>query len=297
MDAPFELFYNYLRHERRFSPHTLKSYEVDLGQFAAYLLQTYELADPAQATHHLIRSWLISLVQRNLDPRSVNRKVACLRTYFRFLLREGRIEVNPMQKVVAPKVAKKIPEFIPEDALTKLLDGTAFDDTFEGWRDRAILELLYGAGMRRAELVGLRQHDLNPHQRTVRILGKGQKERIVPLPTGVWATLDKYLDLKRAAGADTSPAAPLLVTDKLDGLYPEFVYRAVRRYLRLTTTAPAAHPHALRHSLATHLLNRGADLNAIKEILGHSSLAATQVYTHAGIERLKSVFDKAHPKA
>ena len=292
-----ELFFNYLRHERRFSPHTLKSYEVDLGQFGAYLRQTYELENPAEATHHLIRSWLISLMQKNLDPRSVNRKVACLRTYYRFLLREGMLPVNPMQKVVAPKMAKKVPEFIPEEALTRLLDGSAFADTFEGWRDRAILELLYGAGMRRAELVGLRHQDLNAHQGTVRIMGKGQKERIVPLPAGVFGNVEKYLALKRQTGADCAPTAPLLVTDKLDGLYPEFVYRAVRRYLRLTTTAPAAHPHALRHSLATHLLNRGADLNAIKEILGHASLAATQVYTHAGIERLKNVFDKAHPKA
>jgi integrase/recombinase XerC len=292
-----ELFFAYLRHERRFSPHTLKSYEVDLGQFSAYLRTTYELENPAEATHHLIRSWLISLVQKNLDPRSVARKVACLRTYYRFLLREGTLQVNPMQKVVAPKVAKKVPEFIPEDALARLLDGTAFEDTFEGWRDRAILELLYGAGMRRAELVGLRHQDLNLYQRTVRILGKGNKERIVPLPQGILTNVERYIELKRAAGVDVSPTAPLLVTDKMEALYPEFVYRAVRRYLRLTTTAPAAHPHALRHSLATHLLNRGADLNAIKEILGHASLAATQVYTHAGIERLKSVFDKAHPKA
>jgi integrase/recombinase XerC len=292
-----ELFFNYLRHEKRFSPHTLKSYEVDLGQFSTYLRQTYELENPAEATHHLIRSWLISLMQKNLDPRSVARKVACLRTYFRFLLREEVLKVNPMQKVVAPKIAKKVPEFIPEEALATLLDGTAFSDTFEGWRDRAILELLYGAGMRRAELVGLHHKDINVYQRTVRILGKGQKERIVPLPTGVLTNVEKYIELKRQLGLDCTPTAPLLVTDKHDALYPEFVYRAVRRYLRLTTTAPAAHPHALRHSLATHLLNRGADLNAIKEILGHSSLAATQVYTHAGIERLKSVFDKAHPKA
>lgn len=292
-----ELFFAYLQHERRLSHHTLRSYEVDLGQFSAYLRDTYELASPAEATHQMIRSWLVTLLQKNLDPRSVARKVACLRTYFRFLLREGTLQVNPMQKVVAPKVAKKVPEFIPEDALAKLLDGTAFDDTFEGWRDRAILELLYGAGMRRAELVGLRHQDLNFYQRTVRILGKGNKERIVPLPIGVLTNVEHYIKLKAAAGADVSPAAPLLVTDKLEGLYPEFVYRVVRRYLRLTTTAPAAHPHALRHSLATHLLNRGADLNAIKEILGHSSLAATQVYTHAGIERLKSVFEKAHPKA
>ncbi len=292
-----ELFFAYLKHERRFSPHTIKSYEVDLGQFSAYLRTTYELENPAEATHHLIRSWLISLVQKNLDPRSVARKVACLRTYYRFLLREGTLQLNPMQKVVAPKIAKKVPEFIPEDALARLLDGTAFEDTFEGWRDRAILELLYGAGMRRAELVGLRHQDLNLYQRTVRILGKGNKERIVPLPQGVMTNVERYIELKRTTGADTSPTAPLLVTDKKEALYPEFVYRAVRRYLRLTTTAPAAHPHALRHSLATHLLNRGADLNAIKEILGHASLAATQVYTHAGIERLKSVFDKAHPKA
>ena len=291
------LFFNYLRHERRLSPHTLKSYEVDLGQFSAYLRETYELEDPAEATHHLIRSWLISLMQKNLDPRSVGRKVACLRTYYRFLLREGRLQVNPMQKVVAPKVAKKVPEFIPEEALARLLDGTAFEDTFAGWRDRAILELLYGAGMRRAELVGLRHQDLNLYQRTVRILGKGNKERIVPLPTGVMTNVETYIERKKQTGADCAPTAPVLVTDKLDALYPEFVYRVVRRYLRLTTTAPAAHPHALRHSLATHLLNRGADLNAIKEILGHASLAATQVYTHAGIERLKSVFDKAHPKA
>ncbi len=292
-----ELFFNYLRHERRFSPHTIKSYEVDLGQFSAYLRDTYELTDATAATHSIIRSWLVTLLQKNLDPRSVSRKVACLRSYYRFMQREGVITLNPMTKVKAPKVAQKVVQFVPEDALAALLDGTAFADTFEGWRDRAILELLYGAGMRRAELVALRHQDLNLYQRTVRILGKGNKERIVPLPTGVIQHVQHYLDLKKAISADVTPAAPLLVTDKLEGLYPEFVYRVARHYLKLTTTAPAAHPHALRHSLATHMLNRGADLNAIKEILGHSSLAATQVYTHAGIERLKSVFDKAHPKA
>lgn len=291
------LFYAYLQHERRFSPHTLKSYEVDLGQLGAYLHETYELDDMAPATHQMIRSWLVTLLQKNLEPRSVQRKVACLRTYFRFLLREGVIEVNPMQRIKAPRAPRKVVPFIQEDALAALLDGTAFDDTFEGWRDRAILELLYGAGMRRAELVGLRHRDFNPGQRTVRIMGKGQKERIVPLPLGVITSVERYLAMKQATGADVSFEAPLLVTDKLEALYPEFVYRAVKRYLRLATTTPAAHPHVLRHSLATHLLNRGADLNAIKEILGHSSLASTQVYTHAGIERLKSVFEKAHPKA
>jgi integrase/recombinase XerC len=291
-----DLFFKYLEFEKRYSPHTLLSYQTDLGQFAEYLAQTYQISDPAEADHHIIRSWIVSLVQRKLDPRTVNRKIACLRSYYKFLLQQNRITKNPTLRIKPPKAAKKLPSFVPQGSFNVFLDSFAFAPTLEGLRDKLILELLYGTGIRLAELIGIGEADLNMAAKTVKVTGKGNKERLVPLHDALVLTLEQYLEKKKSEFPDNN-TEKLLVTTKALPLYPKLVYRIVKRYINLVSTSEKASPHVLRHSFATHLLNNGADLNAIKDLLGHASLAATQVYTHNSIEKLKSIFDKAHPKA
>lgn len=294
-----ELFFDYLRFERRYSPHTVLSYQTDLRQFAEFLLKTYELADLTQADHTLIRSWVVELMQKQQDPRTVNRKIATLRSYYKYLLRTGVIEKNPMLRITSPKAAKKLPDFVAEDSLNGLLNSFEFPDTFAGVRDQLVLELLYGTGIRLSELIGIQADDLSLPGKTVRVTGKGNKQRIVPLNPTLLLVLNRYIEVKQREFGPQSNASPaLLVTDKGEPLYEKFVYRTVKHYLsQITTASGQQHPHVLRHSFATHLLGKGADLNAIKELLGHASLAATQVYTHLSIDKLKSVFEKAHPKA
>lgn len=294
-----ELFFDYLRFEKRYSPHTLLSYQTDLRQFADYLQVEYELAEPAQADHTLIRGWVVSLMQQELDPRTVNRKIACLRSYYKFLLQTGGATRNPMLRIKSPKVAKKLPDFVPEDSLNGLLNSFDFPATYAGARDQLVLELLYGTGIRLSELIGIRHDDVSLPGRTVRVTGKGNKQRIVPLNPTLLGVLDSYLARKQQEfGAGDNAGGALLVTDKGDPLYEKFVYRTVKHYLsQITTASSQQHPHVLRHSFATHLLSKGADLNAIKELLGHANLAATQVYTHLSIDKLKAVFEQAHPKA
>ncbi|PKV66798.1 tyrosine-type recombinase/integrase [Pontibacter ramchanderi] len=291
-----ELFFKYLEYEKRYSPHTLTSYHTDLGQFAQYLQDTYQITDPAEADHTIIRSWILTLVHKNLEARSVNRKIACLRSYYKFLLSQQRISANPMLRIKAPKVSKKLPAFVPEEPFNNFLDSFTFEDTFEGQRDRLILEFLYGTGMRLAELIGIAHEDVDLHAKTVRVLGKGNKVRIIPLNDTLVAAIRQYLEHKKSTFVNNN-SERLLVTNKERALYPKFVYRVAKKYISLVTTSEHNSPHVLRHSFATHLLNNGADLNAIKDLLGHASLAATQVYTHNSIEKLKSIFEKAHPKA
>ncbi|GEO04875.1 tyrosine recombinase XerC [Adhaeribacter aerolatus] len=291
-----ELFFKYLRYEKRYSPHTLLSYQTDLGQFSAYLAATYNITDPAEADHAIIRSWIVTLVQKDLDARTVNRKIACLRSYYKFLLRQNQITKNPTLRLKPPKASKKLPAFVAEEAFNNYLDAFAFEDNFEGQRDKLILEFLYGTGIRLAELIGIAEADINFTGKTVRVTGKGDKERVVPINDTLFNSIEKYLEMKKSEFPDNL-TTKLLVTNKGLPLYPKLVYRIVKKHLRLITTSEHASPHVLRHSFATHLLNKGADLNAIKDLLGHTSLAATQVYTHNSIEKLKSIFDKAHPKA
>lgn len=293
-----EEFLDFLRYEKRFSPHTVVAYQTDLTQFAAYLRQEYEVAEPAQATHPLIRGWVVSLMGQNLDARTVNRKMACLRSYYKFLLRAQRIATNPMLRIKAPKMAKKLPEFVPEESLNRLLNTFEFEENFAGLRDQLVLETLYGTGIRLAELLGIMDNDLDVSARTVRVTGKGNKQRLVPLNPSLLLVLEKYRAARLDEFGPSEGGRALLRTDKGEPLYEKLVYRIVKKYLsQVSTSAAHQHPHALRHAFATHLLGKGADLNAIKELLGHASLAATQVYTHLSVDRLKSVFEQAHPRA
>jgi integrase/recombinase XerC len=288
-------FLNYLQFEKRYSLKTIQAYQLDLTQFHTYLGNAYECEVDA-ATYAMIRSWLVELSDSNLNSRSINRKVACLRSFFKFLLKEGRISKNPMQKIRVLKTTKKLPQFVEEKEMQLLLDRAAFGDSFAGLRDQLVLELLYGTGMRLAELIALRDNRVNLRDCTLKVLGKRNKERVIPFTKSLAALITTYLKKRGEEFQDQSPKT-LLLTDRGEAMYPVFVYRLVKRYLQATPSVEKKSPHVLRHTYATHLLNQGAEINAVKDLLGHTSLAATQVYTHNSIEKLKKVYQQAHPKA
>jgi integrase/recombinase XerC len=287
-------FLRYLAFEKRYSAHTLSSYENDLRQFEEYLQANLQLNDLATATHLHIRSWVISLVEEKLQARSINRKIATLRSFYKFLLKREAISQDPTLRVKALKTPKSLPHFVQEKELIQLLDGFPFSPDFSGSRDRLVLELLYATGIRLAELINLREENLSTG--SIRVLGKRNKERVIPIADSTANLLKTYLQEKKNLFAyNASPH--LIVTDKGEQAYPMFIYRLVKKYLGTFTSSDKQSPHVLRHTFATHLLDKGADLNAVKDLLGHSSLAATQVYTHNSLDKLRKVFEQAHPKA
>jgi integrase/recombinase XerC len=287
-------FLEYLRSEKRYSAHTLTSYELDLSQFTTFLDKHYEKLDPAFATFPIIRTWLADLASNDFEAKSIQRKIACLRSFYKYLLRQESISVNPMLRIKAPKSKKALPVFVEEHNLAKLFEQEWFADDFAGQRDRLILEMLYGTGIRLSELLGLKEIDVNLYDKHIRVLGKGKKERIVPMHDELLQLVKHVKSLKKDQHYFDDH---LILTDDGQPAYAMLIYRVVRKYLDQVTTVDKRSPHVLRHSFATHLLNKGAELNAIKDLLGHSSLAATQVYTHNSLEQLKQVFKQAHPKA
>ena len=297
MNTPSEDFLQHIRYEKRLSHHTLTAYANDLAQFTAFLTTECNIAQPERADFRHIRSWVVSLVEAELDKSSVNRKIATLRAYYGFLLRRKVIDLDPTTKIQALKVSKKLPVYVEEKPMEALLTDVDFPDTFAGVRDKLVLELLYGTGIRLSELIGLKTVDVNLYDKTITVLGKRNKHRIIPLTQPLFALVQQYVQLKEREFSNQADQNVLIVSDKGVAAYPVLIQRIVTRYLTLVTTLEKKSPHVLRHSFATHLLNRGADLNAIKDLLGHSSLAATQIYTHTSLEQLKKTYDQAHPKA
>ena len=290
-----ERFTNYLQYEKRFSAHTLSAYLQDLQQFQKFLSQS--ALDFAVVKHHDIRSWIVDLLDKQAEPRSVQRKLSTLRTFYKFLLREMLVEANPTLQVKAPRVSKILPVFIEDSNLNSLLDNAeVFGEGFEGLRDRVVLELLFGTGIRLAELITLSDADVNLYEQTIKVFGKRSKERIIPVNVSLMKLLKQYIEEKSKQNFQNL-SQKLLVTSEGKAAYPKLIYRIVKKYLAYISTNEKKSPHVLRHSFATSLLNKGADLNAIKELLGHASLAATQVYTHNSVERLKTIYKQAHPKA
>lgn len=288
-------FIDFVRLEKRYSPHTVTAYEQDLEAFCSFLNETYENTVPAEIQASWIRSWLAHLKAQGLHARSINRKLSTLRSWWRFLVKKGLAGANPMEKIVAPRSGKRLPVFVERRLMDELLEQVPFPPTFEGLTHKLIITLLYDTGIRRSELVGLGHWSLDRSAATIKVLGKGGKERIIPVSRDLMEKLQGYLVEKEQLGyADTST---LFVTPLGKKIYPQYVYRAVRTHLGLVTTLEKKSPHVLRHTFATHLVNNGADLNAVKELLGHASLAATQVYTHNTIEQLKSIHDQAHPRS
>lgn len=290
-----QAFLTYIRTEKRLSAHTLTSYTTDLEQFCSYLREVYSLENPLEASFPIIRSWIVTLVEQELTPKSISRKIACLRSFYKFHLKEGNIAKDPTLKIKAPKLEKKLPVFVEEAHLEDLLERFAFSEDFAGLRDKLVLEFLYGTGIRLSELINLKETDIQKQDRTVKVLGKGNKQRIIPLNENLFKLINIYKERKELEML--VDAEYLIVTDRGGQSYPVFIYRLVKKYLAQVTTIEKKSPHVLRHSFATHLLNKGADLNAIKDLLGHSSLAATQVYTHNTLDKLKAIFDQAHPKS
>jgi Site-specific recombinase XerD len=253
-------------------------------------------SDPDELTSHHIRAWIVSLMDGGIKPVSVHRKISCLRVFFRYLRKEGAIKGDPLEKVVLPKRKKSLPVFVSEQSLNNLLDGNNFGADFAGIRNRTIIEMLYLTGMRRAELIGLRIPDVDLQSAQVKVTGKRNKQRIIPLTRPFSIRLDEYLRMRNEkASADSLDW--FFITDKGNKLYDKFVYNIVTGYLAMVTTIEKKSPHILRHTFATHMLNRGADLNVIKEFLGHANLSATQIYTHNTFEKLKKIYKQAHPRA
>jgi len=290
-----ELFLSYLKYEKRYSPHTIIAYENDLAQFILFGQELFDGFRVEETDYHLIRQWIVSLMDGNISAKSVNRKISTLKTFFKFLMRESVIEKNPTDKVSLPRMGKKLPVFLQEKEINRLLDGGFFTEDFEGSRDKAILSLFYGTGIRLSELVGIRISDLNIAEKMVKVGGKGNKDRLIPFPFEISGVLSQYIKQRNELFPDA--ANFLFLTHNGEPVYNKLVYRVVKKQLTLVTTMDKKSPHILRHSYATHLLNHGADMNAIKELLGHANLAATQIYTHTTFEQLKKVYKQAHPRA
>jgi len=297
-------FVAHLQFEKRFSVHTVTAYKADLIQFSDYLSVQYQLSDIEQANHMLIRSWVVSMIEQKLNSRSVNRKITTLRTFYRFLQRERIISSNPMLKIQAPKTAKRLPEFVDDKKMDLVLDKMqASDEDETGYpavRNHLVLEFFYMTGVRLSELINLQLKDVDLYNLTVTVLGKRSKVRQIPITLSFKKRIEEYLGIRKGFLSEIEKQNNyFFVNDKGNQLYPKFVYRLVRGELsshsEITNTRKS--PHILRHSFATALLNKGADINAIKELLGHSSLAATQVYTHNTIEKLKDIYKQAFPKA
>lgn len=290
--SPVSEFLDYIKFEKRYSQHTLISYQNDLEQFFAYLTQYDSPAIP-QITAAFIRSWLAELKGAGkLNARSINRKISTLKSFFKYQLKKGVIQASPMTTIASPRTSKRLPEFVKEADIDTLFSYVEFPDDWKGRTSRLILQLFYSTGIRLSELINLKEGQLDDYNGQIKVLGKGNKERVIPVSTAFVRELRSYVN-------DSPPktVTNVFVNEKGKPLYPRYVYDAVKKYLAAVTTLDKKSPHILRHTFATHLMNNGADLNAVKELLGHSSLAATQVYTHNTIGKLKEVFKKAHPKA
>ena len=299
-------FLIYLQAEKRYAAHTIKAYQTILNQFHAFCLDRGK--EGMDLHFKTIRTWVVSQMDAGISPRTVHKKLTTLRTYCKYLIKEGELESNPLDKVLKPKMSKRTPAFVEEGNMDRLLDDYAFGDDFEGVRNKLVIDLLYQTGMRRSELLGLKTWSVDRAGKSIKVKGKRDKERLVPLNDELIQAIDAYLVLRgqvvsgqqvgTGLQADPDPEVDaLIVTAKGRPAYDSLIYRIVKKYLALVTTLDKKSPHVLRHTFATHMLNRGADLNAIKELLGHANLSATQVYTHNTFKKLKSIYNQAHPRA
>lgn len=289
-------FLDYLKFQKRYSKHTIISYENDIGSFLQYLKIQYQEEKLSNIKSIYIRSWLALLKSEGMTTKSINRKISALKTFFKYHVRQNEIEQSPMGTIVSPKQNKRLPHFVEQKDMSTLFEHVEFTDDWSGKTERLIFELFYNTGIRQSELIGIKESDIDYSKESIKILGKGNKERIIPLSRHLCKQVQEYISDKRSQQKDIDHAY-LLVLNNGKKLYPKWVYNRVKKYLSLVTTIDKRSPHVLRHTFATHLSNSGADINAIKELLGHSSLAATQIYTHNTIEKLKEVYKKSHPKA
>ncbi|MGB0887198.1 MAG: tyrosine-type recombinase/integrase [Vicingaceae bacterium] len=287
-------FCDYLLHQKRYSVHTITAYKKDLTQFKSFLLSDFEIDNIKKANSSIIRSWIVHLIEKEVSPRTINRKISTLKSFYKYLLKNKEIEISPLLKVITPKTSKRLPVFVGETDMQNLFSEVVFENNFEGIRDQLILELFYASGIRLTELVNLTINSIDFNNSTIKVIGKRNKERIIPFGENIKKAFNQYtIERNKLFNKPTI----LFLTAKGKKIYPKLVYRIVNHYLSSVTTIHKKSPHVLRHTFATHMLNNGADLNAIKEILGHANLSATQVYTHNSIEKLKNIHKQAHPKA
>lgn len=284
-------FLRHLEKEKRYSIHTVSGYKGDLEEFEQYCERYFE-ESIQNVNHKVIRSWFAQLIEEDYKPRTIHRKASSLKSYYKFLIVNGELETNPMTLVPLPKLNKQLPKFVEEVSLRKLLDEIPFPENFEGKRDHLIIELFYLTGIRSSELINLHVTSVDFSLKQLKVLGKRNKERFIPLTDQILETIKKYLTYR-----NSDEGNHLFVTSKNKQLYPKLVYNIVNKNLAKVTTLTQKSPHVLRHSFATHMLNNGAELNSIKELLGHASLSATQVYTHNSMEKIKSIYKQAHPRA
>jgi integrase/recombinase XerC len=290
-------FVDYLKFEKRYSQHTVRSYEDDLIQFHDFLEKQFGNISLKEITSSYIRSWLASLKDEGLSAKSINRKISTLKSFFKYHVRIGNVMQTPMSNVVSPRVPKRLPVFVKANEIQDLFsDAMEFSEGWKGKTERISLQIFYNTGMRLSELVQLKESHINFSNATMKVLGKGNKERIIPINGELLSEIKNYI-AQKSEEFENADRHFLLITDKGKKLYPKYLYLVVKHYLGLVTTLDKRSPHVLRHTFATHLTNNGADLNSVKELLGHSSLASTQIYTHNTIEKLKEAYKKAHPKA
>ncbi len=291
-----ESFLGYLQHEKRNSSNTVQSYSIDLDQFTRYCRSVHKNLNLDKVDVKVVRGWVVQLMGEGLAPRSVNRKLTTLKTFYQFLIREGTITKNPMNGIPGLKQKIKLPEFVEQKHMDQLLDQYDFGEDFSGTRNRLLIEILYVTGIRREELIGMRDHDIDIDGMTIKVLGKRNKERIIPFIKEMKVNIEKYLKCRNEAFPGLVDPY-FFLSDKGKKMYGKLVYHIVKKHLEFVTTIEKKSPHILRHTFATHLLNSGADLNAVKELLGHANLSATQIYTHNTFEKLKQVYKLAHPRA
>jgi integrase/recombinase XerC len=300
MNEKIRQFFNYIQYEKRLSNHTVLAYTNDINQFQIYLKAEFQIDNILETQFQMLRSWIVHLIDLQDSVSTINRKISCLKSFFKFCLKNNWVAVNPTAKLTRPKMPKRIPKQVE---FTKLMDLKDFlqeqskDNQYDTYRDYSMFMTFYSCGLRRSELIELKWSDIDFTKKELKILGKGNKERFVPLHSEMAVILKRYQELllQQSFEIKTEPSLVYL-TDSGEKMYPNFVYRKIKTYLNKVTTQTGLSPHSLRHSFATHLLNEGAELNAVKELLGHSSLAATQVYTSSSIERLKKIHEKFHPK-
>lgn len=289
-----ESFISYLQYEKRCSSHTIKAYKNDLDQFVEFYTNMVGEFNVNKVDSKLVREWIVSLMNHEVSARSVNRKITTLKSFYNHLIKLGVIDSNPAKGLALPKIRKKLPSFVEEDKLSQLLDNGYFDNDFIGTRDKLIITLFYGTGIRLSELIGLKETDIDRRNSQIKVLGKRNKERIIPYPVSINQLIEQYVILKNNVNCES--AEVLFVTEKGTPVYEKLVYRIVKQNLSKVTLLEKKSPHVLRHTYATHLLNNGADLNAVKELLGHSNLAATQIYTHTTFKKLHDIYKQAHPR-
>lgn len=290
-------FFQYLETEKRCSLHTYRAYKTDLEQFFSFISIQYQIKEISEIKLVMIRSWIVSMMDKGISSRTINRKISSLKSLYRFLIRESIVNENPMIKVIPPKSSQSLPVFVDKKGMDFLFDEVEFEPGFRGIRNRLVIEMFYFTGIRLSELIDLKDENVDSSQQQIKVFGKRNKERIIPINMQLLQSIESYIEMRNKEIMQSETNHFLFITESGNKMYKKLVYRIVNSYLGKVSTLSKKSPHVLRHTFATHMLNNGANLNTIKEFLGHSNLAATQIYTHNTIDKLKLIYEQAHPRA